>query len=257
MIHTSYEAFQPKTKGAAYQASLNERGSDARHSKIFRFATWIRNVNDDYTPSKLHTAGKIAVAAAAVFGMIVTSPLLIGTVLLYKFVKYNRAISCEVSQVLRREQESAQAAHLHLALIDALGGHDACAQIKSLKNLPAYDALSALYSAEQKPLYTFNTPVEIKKAIVDTFETQQVNMFQIGGNFVALYVENPTIGTKAVCVISKLGQRASWDFLDFPADETRPERIFIFNTDSERKVQDIKKIITNSHFVFNLVEFPT
>lgn len=253
-IHTSYAPFQARTTGASFQHYLNASLPGAPHSKTFRFVSWIRNVDGDYTASRLRSAGKIAVASAAVFGMILTTPLVIGAVMLYKFANYNQQVSRELLKISRLEILREEAAGHHQTLINALGGAEACDQIPVIMNLNVYTYIKRFFTGLPTLFYP-TIDDEKKQEILGTFEDLQQPAFQVEGHFLAILIEDKNTQARSTCIIHKIGNCASWQFLANANKNDETITGFGGRNNSETSLQTIADIVANRHDQYQLAQF--
>lgn len=216
MITDNYQPYKEKTRFEVYKAHSELFRIDDS-SKIGKFVHWVKNLDGDYEASKRKTAGKVVVAALAVFAMLLSIPLGIGTYLIYKFVSYNFLISDALKLAQVAEDAERDFTIYHGGIIAALGGEEAC------KEIPVAKSINALFNFDK----AHETATEIRQIC----HNNQNPVLQVEDNLVALCVENQTTREKVVCLIYKLSSQNSWKFMQ--VSETQAE-------DSQDKIDGFK-----------------
>lgn len=222
MITDNYQPYKEKTRYKGYKAHSELFGLDEQ-SKLGKFVHWVKNLDADYEVSKGKTAGKVVVAALAVFAMLLSIPLGVGTYLLYKFVSYN----CRISDALKLSQVAEDAerdfAIYHEGIITALGGEEAC------KNIPAVESLDVNVCDGVDPDFTdaHDAATEIRLIC----HNNQHPVLQVKDHLVALCVESQTTQEKVVCLIYKMSSRNSWLFTQIEENQ---------NEDGQDKIDGFK-----------------
>lgn len=254
MITDNYQAYEPKTRFEIYQRAPRFHTFTflLDHSKMLKFVCWIRNLDGDYAASQWKTAGKVAVASLAVFGMLLTVPFGIGIFLLWKFIDNNKRVSADLRAGQFWDEQEQQQTEEHRDLIVALGGAKACQQIPT----ELYVHTQKITTGSAEDLIGFfdnedNIRRQAAAEISEIFEKNKNPLFQASNNFVALWAENKETNERVICLIYQMKYLHFWNF----------EQLFEpYDADAEDRIRDLNAstigaIVRGTHPEFRLVTF--
>lgn len=244
MIHTSYQEYQTRT-GELFWEREREFGS-----VLGRFVCWVRNV-DAEEASRAGKVGRVAVAVLAVVAMIVTTPLVVGGILLIKFISLSKRVSSVVDLVEAEEKERRKSEESHRALVEALGGEEACSRIPVVDRLDAYDYLDMAFRGNPPLAYTFSE--QHVQEIFEAFEANRTASFQMGGNFVALLIENLANYERTAITAFKVGSCRDWKFCQLSRTSTLRMPIMSPISSPRVNIETIRQIVSGFHPLYGLV----
>lgn len=222
-------------------------------SKIFRFACWVRNLDNEYKTHWLKTTAKIGLAALAVFGMLILSPLGVGIVLLDKFITANKIIA----KILESEKYIQNKKLKHLdetkQFVKKLG-------IETLSKIPVVnkEKIGFIEKINYNNSQFFSTYIfgdKDRQEVEKVFEENKSPFFQSDRSLLSVWVENKTNNKKReVLIMFSNGQ--SWTFANLSNEnsETNTKDFGYRFVENIKSVETLSKIINGTHDKYQLVE---
>lgn len=222
-------------------------------SKMFRFACWVRNLDGEYKTNWLKTAGKVGLAAIAVFGMIITSPIGVGVYLLAQFVTANK----NITRILNAEKSAEDKVKSNLderqMIIDKLGGSSILDKIPVVNS----DEVSFIEKTKLKTGELFNFYIfgdKDKDEVEKVFANNKTPVFQSDGNLLSVWIQNKNSEKREVLIMLNSNQRWTFANLSNTIMGTNTPDFGSRFAKSEESAEMLSKVMNGTHDKYKLVQ---